>query len=48
MDYSIKGVLIITKDLVVYTEGLREINSSINNIKGLRLLSSLILTSPSS
>jgi hypothetical protein len=48
IDYSIEKVLTISKDSVVYTEGLREINSLINNIKGLRLLSNLILTGSSS
>jgi hypothetical protein len=48
MDYSIKGVSIISEDSVIYAKGLKEINSLINNIKGLRLLLSLILIGLSS
>jgi hypothetical protein len=48
IDCFIKGISTVSEDSVIYTERLREIDGSINNIKGLRLFLNLILTSPSS
>jgi hypothetical protein len=47
MDCFTKKVSVVSEDSIIYTEGLREIDSLINKIKGLRLLSSLILIGPS-
>jgi hypothetical protein len=47
MDCFTKKVSVVSEDSIIYTKGLREIDSLINKIKGLRLLSSLILIGPS-